>query len=155
MRLEYFELIDTVEELDPEAGTIRVVSELPQRSPVFDGHFPKFPVLPGVMMLEIMNHAAGYMLYRRHEKKKFVFLGGVKRAKFRRFVEPGAVMTVNARIAHDGSGYCVAESDVWVNGEVASDAEIVMITADFPNAAIEQELFRRSHNMRVLAPVGA
>lgn len=155
MRLEYFEMIDTVEEMDLDAGTIKVVSTLPEESPIFDGHFPKYPVLPGVLMIEIMNHAAGYLLYRRHEKKRFVFLGGVKRAKFRRFVTPGAVMTVNSKIIHDGSGFYVAEASVIVNDEVAADAEIVMIVTDFPNEVLEGEMRRRSELFRVLAPAGA
>ena len=90
MRLEYFELLDTVEEIDLDGGTIRVSSTLPEVSPVFEGHFPAFPILPGVFMLEIMNHAAGFLLYKRYQQKRFVFLGGVKRAKFRRMVKPGA-----------------------------------------------------------------
>jgi len=92
MRLEYFELLDRVEEIDFEAGTIRVSCTLPEHSPIFDGHFPKFPILPGVMMLEIMNHTAGFLLYRRFNKERFVFLGGVKRAKFRRMVKPGTAL---------------------------------------------------------------
>ena len=77
MRLEYFELLDTVEEIDLDGGTIRVSSTLPEESPVFEGHFPAFPILPGVFMLEIMNHAAGFLLYKRYQQKRFVFLGGV------------------------------------------------------------------------------
>lgn len=154
MRLEYFELIDTVEEMDLDQGTIKVVSTLPDESPVFDGHFPKYPVLPGVMMLEIMNHAVGYMIYRRYAKKKFVFLGGVKRAKFRSFVFPGDVMVVTGRITHDGSGYFVAESKVVVNGRTAADAEIVMLVTEFPNEFIEDAMRAASLRFRVL-PVEA
>ena len=154
MRLEYFELIDTVEEMDVDDGTVRIVSQLPDQSPVFEGHFPGFPVLPGVMMLEIMNHTIGYLLYRRYEKSRFVFLGGIKRAKFRRFVNPGAVVTSDAKITHDGSGFHVAETKITVNDEVASDAEVVMVVTDFPNESVEQEMVRRSKLVRVLTPAG-
>jgi 3-hydroxyacyl-[acyl-carrier-protein] dehydratase len=155
MRLEYFEMIDTVEVMDFDEGVVRVVSTLPEESPVFDGHFPKFPVLPGVLMLEVMNHAMGYLLYRRFEKKRFVFLGGIRRAKFRRFVKPGAELTIHGKITHDGSGFHVAETSVVVNDEVASDAEIVMLVSDFPNDVLEDEMRRRSELIRVLTPAGS
>ena len=144
MRLEYFELLDRVEEMDLEAGTIRVVSTLPETSPVFEGHFPRFPILPGVLMLEIMNHAAGYLLYRRFKRERFVFLGGVKRAKFRRMVKPGARLDVRAKITHDGSGFFIAETSLTVDKEVAADAEIVLIVQDFPSPEAKAALAERT-----------
>lgn len=147
MRLEYFELLDTVEEIDLDAGTIRLSSTLPLESPVFDGHFPAFPILPGVMMLEIMNHAAGYLLYRRYEQKRFVFLGGVKRAKFRRMVKPGAKLDVRATVTHDGSGFHIAETKLIVDDEVAADAEIVLIVQDFPTAEAKTALAKKAEEI--------
>ena len=143
MQLEYFDLIDRVEEMDVEGLTIRVVGTLPETSPVFQGHFPRFPVLPGVMMLEFMNHAAGYLLLRRQEMTKFVFLGGVKRAKFRRFVVPGDTMIVDAKVTHEGSGFSIAETSVKVRDEVAADAEVVMIATEWPTEELRQEFHRR------------
>jgi 3-hydroxyacyl-[acyl-carrier-protein] dehydratase len=144
MRLEYFELLDTVEEMDLEGGSIRVTSTLPETSPVFEGHFPKFPILPGVMMLEIMNHAAGFLVYRRFEGKRFVFLGGVKRAKFRRMVKPGTQLDVRGKITHDGSGFFIAETSLRADGEVAADAEIVLIVQDFPSEEAREALAART-----------
>ena len=143
MRLEYFDLIDRVEDIDIEGLTIRVSGTLPQTSPVFEGHFPLYPVLPGVMMLEFMNHAAGYLLLRRQQMEKFVFLGGVKRAKFRRFVVPGDVMLVDAKVTHEGSGFSIAETSVRVREEVAADAEVVMISTEWPSEVLRDEFHRR------------
>jgi 3-hydroxyacyl-[acyl-carrier-protein] dehydratase len=146
MRLEYFDMIDRVEEIDVDRGTIRAVARLPDKSPVFDGHFPGFPTLPGVMMLEMINHAAGYILIRRFMAGKFVFLGGVKRAKFRRFLRPGTTATIDAHLIHDGSGYAVAEGTLRVNGDAVAEAEITLVISDFPapelKAAFEDMLKR-------------
>ena len=151
MRLEYYEMLETVEAMDVDAGTITASSTLPTESPIFDGHFPHFPVLPGTMMLEIMGHAVGYLVFVKLKRQRFVFLGAVKRAKFRRFVEPGAKLTMQGKLTHDGSGFFVAETKLIVNGEVAADAEIVMIVTDFPTEALKQESVRRFGEVRVLS----
>jgi len=141
MRLEYFELLDQVDEMDFEAGTISASCTLPEHSTIFDGHFPKFPILPGVMMLEIMNHTAGYLLYRRLKRERFVFLGGVKRAKFRRMVKPGSSLEVRGTITHEGSGFYVAETSLKMkSGDTAADAEIILIVQDFPSTEIKEAL---------------
>ena len=147
MRLEYFELLDTVEEMDLAGGTIHTSSTLPMTSPVFDGHFPKFPIMPGVLMIEIMNHAAGFLLYLRFKKERFVFLGGVKRAKFRRMVKPGARLDVRGKITHDGSGFFIAETSLTVEGEIAADAEIVLIAQDFPTEEARKALADKTNEI--------
>lgn len=155
MRLEFFEMIDAVEEVDYDRGTIRISATLPEDGPVFEGHFPTFPILPGVLMLEIMNHAAGYFLFTRHKRQRFVFLGGVKRAKFRRFVKPGSVLESNARITHEGSGYYIAETNLKLdNGDIAADAEIIMIVSNFPTEELAAEMDRRTDLIKVVASSG-
>ncbi len=57
---------------------------------------------------------------------------------------PGDTMTVDAKITHDGSGFSIAETTVWVKGEVAADAEVVMISTEFPTAELAQEI-RAAH----------
>jgi 3-hydroxyacyl-[acyl-carrier-protein] dehydratase len=146
MRLEFFDMIDRVEEVDVERGTVRAIARLPDKSPVFDGHFPGFPTLPGVMMLEMINHAAGYILVRRWRATRFIFLGGVKRAKFRKFLRPGTEATVVANLTHDGSGFAVAEGSVRVGGDVVADAEITMLIGEFPDPELRkafEDLLRR------------
>jgi 3-hydroxyacyl-[acyl-carrier-protein] dehydratase len=155
MRLEYFELLDKVEAIDLDGGTIRIASTLPERSPVFEGHFPSFPILPGVLMLEAMNQAAGYMLYRRFNRERFVFLGGVKRAKFRRMVKPGTKLDITGRITHDGSGFFVAETNLKAEGETAADAEIILIVQDFPTPEAKAALRASTDFLESVPPVPA
>ncbi len=151
MKLESFDMLDRVEEVDVERGTIRATARLPDQSPVFEGHFPGFPTLPGVMMLEMINHAAGYILVRRWKATKFVFLGQVKRAKFRRFLRPGSLATITANLTHDGSGYAVAEGKLTVDGDTVAEAEITMMIGDFP----DPELRRAFEDMLKRIPVSA
>jgi 3-hydroxyacyl-[acyl-carrier-protein] dehydratase len=155
MRLEFFDMIDRVEEVDLDAGTVRAIARLPDTSPVFEGHFPGFPTLPGVMMLEMINHAAGYILIKRFNATKFVFLGGVKRAKFRKFMRPGTLATIDARLTHDGSGYAVAEGKLSVGGELVAEAEITMVISDFPAPELRTAFEDLLNRIPIAAPAGA
>ena len=49
MRLEYFQLIDRIVELDVRHQTIRVEARVPTESTIFEGHFPGYPLMPGVL----------------------------------------------------------------------------------------------------------
>jgi 3-hydroxyacyl-[acyl-carrier-protein] dehydratase len=133
MRLEYFEMIDSVEELDAAGGHIVATARVPLESPVFEGHFPTFPIVPGVILLEAMNQAAGFMVLAFQKWRRFPFFAGASKVKCRQFVKPGEVLTLNADLAHDGSGFAIATGKVKVNGKTAAEAEMTFTLQDFPS----------------------
>ena len=107
MRLEYFQLIDRVEAVDPTAGTIRASAQVPVQSTIFEGHFPGYPILPGVLMIESMAQTGGNLILVLENFARMPFLAQVEQAKLRRFVEPGTALTITAKLVHLGSGYAV------------------------------------------------
>ena len=62
MQLEYFQMVDRITDLDIGKRTISVESQVPQASPVFEGHFPGYPLMPGVLLTELMAQSCGFLL---------------------------------------------------------------------------------------------
>ncbi len=143
MLLEYFQMIDAVEELDPEAGTITARADVPMDSPVFEGHFPGSPLVPGVLLVETMAQASGFMLLSRMKFEKMPFLANVTSAKMRSFVEPGAVLQVQAELEHDGSGFSKTRARISCEGRKICDSRLMFRIMPFPNDALKDNMLDR------------
>lgn len=147
MRLEYFQMLDGIDVLDRDAERLVAVARVPEASPVFEGHFPGHPLLPGVLMLETMAQAAGYLLLALDGFHRMPFFASAKRTSFRAFVRPGATLCVTARRVHAGSGYAVVTADIVADGARASDAELMLRLLPFASPALEAHV--RSEGRRL------
>jgi 3-hydroxyacyl-[acyl-carrier-protein] dehydratase len=123
-------MIERVASLDGEAFVVE--STIPDASPVFEGHFPGYPLMPGVLLVETMAQASGWLLLKLMDFERMPFLMGVKEAKFRSFVGPSTPVTVHAKRIHDGSGYAVTQARIEAKGKRICDAELTLRIMDFP-----------------------
>jgi 3-hydroxyacyl-[acyl-carrier-protein] dehydratase len=150
MRLEYFEMIDRVVALDRDAKRIEARSTVPEASPVFEGHFPGHPLVPGVLLTETMAQASGYLVLGLMDFSHMPFLMAVDKARFRTFVGPGTILSITAQLEHEGSGYAVTKAKIAVEGKPICDAELRFKTMPFP-AGLDDQMRAQARRIGLIA----
>jgi len=150
MRLEYFEMVDRIAALDLGARTIRSEGRLPDTSPIFEGHFPGYPIMPGVLMIETMAQTAGWLVMALHGFRRMCFLAAVKEAKMRSFLAPGQEIATEAELVHDGSGYAMCAARIFAEGKSVTQSQLTFKILDFPNEALREAM--RATARRVSVP---
>ena len=134
MQLEYFRLIDRILDLNMAEKTITVEAQVPQHNTIFEGHFPGFPIMPGVLLTEAMAQSSGWLLLGVMKFERMPFLAMVKEAKMRGFVSPGEMLKIDASIVHEGSGFAITSAKVSVGDELRCNATITFRHVPFPNS---------------------
>ena len=150
MRLEYFQLIDRIVDLSLGDRKISTEATVPTTSTIFEGHFPGYPLMPGVLLIEARAQTAGWLVVAANKFERMAFLAAVKEAKFRSFVVPGQVLSITARLMHEGSGYAVTEASATSDGKAVCDASLTLRLLNFPND--EMKLRTREMAARVGFP---
>jgi 3-hydroxyacyl-[acyl-carrier-protein] dehydratase len=153
MRLEYFQLIDRVIEVDIAGRTIRTEAMVPTASTIFEGHFPGHPLMPGVLLIEAMAQTSGWLIIGINKFERMPFLASVKEAKLRCFVTPGERLALSAKLVHDGSGYAVTEASIEANGTPICDATITFRVMPFPTDQFRVQMQERA--AEIAFPLGA
>uniref|UniRef100_Q07Q18 Beta-hydroxyacyl-(Acyl-carrier-protein) dehydratase, FabA/FabZ n=1 Tax=Rhodopseudomonas palustris (strain BisA53) TaxID=316055 RepID=Q07Q18_RHOP5 len=136
MNLEYFHLIDRITDLDLGERRITVEAVVPQQSTIFEGHFPGYPLMPGVLLIETMAQTSGWLLLALMKFERMPFLAAVKEAKMRSFISPGETLTIEASVEHEGSGFAVTNAQISSGGKLACNATLTFRQVPFPNAEL-------------------
>ena len=155
MRIEYFQLIDRIVDLNLAGRRISSEATVPQESTIFEGHFPGYPLMPGVLLIEAMAQTSGWLVVALHRFERMPFLVAVKEAKLRTFVTPGQRLSINAHLNHDGSGYAIVDAKIKIEGKLICDATVTLRVLDFPNVEMQDRMrdFAARIGLKVGAPV--
>ena len=124
-----FALVDRITDYAPGewAKGIKCVSA---NEPFFQGHFPQYHVMPGVLIIEALAQVGAVAVLSMPEHKgKIGFLGAIKNARFRRQVTPGDVLELTCTITRQKGSVAVAEAEAVVNGQQAVTAELTFALA--------------------------
>lgn len=105
--------------------SIRGVKTLGLEEDVFRDHFPGFPVVPGVLLTEMMAQAAGICLDAEDPARGKSMLAQIRAASFRRWVRPGEQAEIQAEIKSSTPSFATAACTVAVGGTVAANAELL------------------------------
>ena len=153
MRIEYFQLIDRIVDLNLAGRNISSEASVPEASTIFEGHFPGYPLMPGVLLIEAMAQTAGWLVVVLNQFERMPFLAAVREAKLRTFVRPGQLLSIDAHLVHDGSGYAIVEAKITTEHKLICDATLTLRVLDFPNADMGQQM--RDLAARIGLKVGA
>jgi beta-hydroxyacyl-ACP dehydratase FabZ len=125
-----FLLVDRIVEV--EAERIVGIKNVTFNEPFFAGHFPGYPVMPGVLIIEAMAQAAGVLVLRNIEDRhqKLVFLVAVENARFRKPVVPGDTLRLEMQIIKRRSSVAKMAGRATVDGQLVAEAEVMCKLAD-------------------------
>jgi beta-hydroxyacyl-ACP dehydratase FabZ len=123
-------LVDRIVELEPER--IVGIKNVTANEPFFAGHFPDFPVMPGVLILEAMAQTAGVLVLKSipDRASKLVLLVSVEYAKFRRPVVPGDQLRLEMTLLKRKSTVAKMAGRATVDGVLVAEAEMMCKLAD-------------------------
>jgi 3-hydroxyacyl-[acyl-carrier-protein] dehydratase len=144
MRLEYFQMIDEISAFDREGETLKARALVPAQSPIFEGHFPGYPIMPGVLLIETMAQASGWLVLALNNLTQMPFLVGVKEGKLRTFVEPEKGLDVEASLVHGGSGFAITSARISIDGKRVCDATLTFKTMPFPAPELAEMMRERA-----------
>ena len=119
-----FLLVDRVDELEIGKRVV-AIKNVTINEPFFEGHFPDHPIMPGVLIIEMMAQAGGVMLLASDEHKgKLAYLAGVEKARFRKPVLPGDVLRAEIIMLRGRGGMGWVKASATVGETVVCDAEL-------------------------------
>jgi beta-hydroxyacyl-ACP dehydratase FabZ len=120
-----FLLVDRIIEL--EADRVVGIKNVTVNEPFFTGHFPDFPVMPGVLIVEAMAQTAGVLVLRSipDRENKLVFLVSVDAARFRKPVVPGDQLRLEMKVIKRKGSVAKMAGAATVNGVLVAEAEVM------------------------------
>ncbi|HBO70032.1 MAG TPA: 3-hydroxyacyl-[acyl-carrier-protein] dehydratase FabZ, partial [Deltaproteobacteria bacterium] len=123
-----FLLVDKAEDFVPRTSIVGV-KNVSHNEPFFQGHFPGTPIMPGVLIVEAMAQAGGFLaLKAERDGKKIAYFAGIDHCKFRRPVVPGDQLRLEATVMARKGPVWKMHGEATVNGVLVAKADMTATT---------------------------
>lgn len=120
-----FLLVDKIIEIE-EGKSVTGIKNVSINEPFFQGHFPDYPVMPGVLIVEALAQVGAVVMLKKEENKgKIGFLAGIDSCRFKRQVVPGDQLKLEVEIVRLKGPIGKGKAKATVDGEIACEAEIM------------------------------
>jgi beta-hydroxyacyl-ACP dehydratase FabZ len=126
-----FLLVDRITEIVPRQRIVGI-KNVTMNEPFFQGHFPGYPIMPGVLIIEAMAQVGAVLAFSEEEKpqRKLVFFRGIDKAKFRKPVVPGDQLRMELKVVQIRSQVWRLQAMAYVNDSLVCEAELKAMIAD-------------------------
>ncbi len=129
-----FLLVDRVLELEPGRRAVGV-KNVTMGDPFFQGHFPDYPVMPGVLIVEALAQVGAVALLTTEEYRgRLALFAGIDKVRFKRQVKPGDVLRLEVELAQVRRGIGTGNGTATVDGELACRGEFMFAVMPAPTA---------------------
>ena len=132
-----FLLVDRVLELEP-GQRILAQKNVTTNEEFFNGHFPNYKVMPGVLIIEALAQAAGILSFKTIDAaandEQVYFFAGIDNARFKRPVVPGDVVMLEVFIERHARGIWKYKGKAMVDGQLAAEADLMCALREVPKA---------------------
>ncbi|MCI0531339.1 MAG: bifunctional UDP-3-O-[3-hydroxymyristoyl] N-acetylglucosamine deacetylase/3-hydroxyacyl-ACP dehydratase [candidate division Zixibacteria bacterium] len=126
-----FLLIDRVLDLEPNKKAV-ALKNVTINEPFFQGHFPGHPIMPGVLIVEAMAQAGGFLLLNTlpDSQNKLVYFMGMDGVRFRKPVLPGDQLRFEVELLNFRRNTCKIKAEAFVSGDLVAEAELLAMIVD-------------------------
>lgn len=125
-----FLLVDRILEIEDGKRAVGI-KNVSANEPFFNGHFPSYPVMPGVLIVEALAQVGAVAMLRQEEYKgRLAFFAGIDNCRFKKQVVPGDQLRLEVEITRIRGSVGKGKAIATVDGEVACETEIMFAFGD-------------------------